>query len=243
VWMYEINDLQKNYQGKKVLEIENLQLAKGKIYGIIGPSGGGKSTLLRLLNLLEKPDQGEIYYQGNLVEEDEKQRLAYRRTMAMVFQQSVLFNTTVYKNVAYGLGIRGQRGEAVKKKVAQALDLVEMEGYEKRQAITLSGGEAQRVALARTMVLEPEVLLLDEPTASLDPYNTGVVEKLVRHLNEEKGTTMVWVTHNMFQAKRLAHETLFLYENRIVEQKATEEFFQSPSDPKTQAFIEGKMIY
>lgn len=240
--MYEIKDLQKNYQGKKVLEIERLQLAEGKIYGIIGPSGGGKSTLLRLLNLLEEPDSGEIYYQGNLVGQDKKQRLAYRRSMTMVFQQGILFNTSVYHNVAYGLGIRGQRGVAVKEKVSRALELVEMTGYEKRKALTLSGGEAQRVALARAMVLEPKVLLLDEPTASLDPYNTGVVEKMVQHLNREKGTTIVWVTHSMFQAKRLAHETIFLYDNKIIEQKETGEFFQAPSDPRTQAFIEGKMI-
>lgn len=241
--MYEIKHLQKNYGEKQVLDIDYLTLEAGKIFGIIGPSGVGKSTLLRILSFLEKPEQGEIYYQGNLVGANEKERLDYRRSLTMVFQQPVVFNSSVEQNVAYGLQIRGEKGEKARRKIGQALELVEMAGYEKRQALTLSGGEAQRVCLARAVVLEPQVLLLDEPTASLDPYNVGVIEKLVKYLNEEKGTTIIWVTHNMFQAKRLAHETLFLWEGQVIEKRGTQDFFAQPEDPRTQAFIEGKMIY
>lgn len=241
--MYEIKGLEKEYEGKKVLEIEHLQLEKGNIYGIIGPSGVGKSTLLRILNLLEKPDAGEIYYQDRLVGDNKKERLNLRLSMTMVFQHPTVFNDTVYNNIAYGLRIRKIKSKEIQAKVRNALEFLDMEGYEKRQALTLSGGEAQRVSLARAIVLEPSVLLLDEPTASLDPYNVSVLENIIQYLNEKKGITIILVTHNMFQAKRLAHETIFLSEGQIIEKQPTQDFFNNPKDERTKAFIEGKMIY
>jgi tungstate transport system ATP-binding protein len=113
----------------------------------------------------------------------------------------------------------------------------------RQQARTLSGGEAQRVALARAMILQPDVLLLDEPTANLDPYNVGLIEDIVRSLNREQGTTIVLVTHNVFQAKRLAHRVALLLEGQVVEIGDVETFFQSPRDPRTAAFVRGEMVY
>ena len=113
----------------------------------------------------------------------------------------------------------------------------------KQHARTLSGGEAQRVALARAMILQPDALLLDEPTANLDPYNVGLIEQIVTRLNREHGTTIVLVTHNVFQAKRISHRAAFLLDGKIVEVADTETFFESPKDPRTGAFVRGDMVY
>ena len=125
----------------------------------------------------------------------------------------------------------------------EALERVGLTDFAEVSVRTLSGGEGQRVALARAMVIEPEVLLLDEPTANLDPYNAALIEKIVGDYNREWGTTIVLVTHNVFQAKRLAHRAALLLEGRIVEMGEASRFFESPQDPRTSAFVRGEMIY
>jgi tungstate transport system ATP-binding protein len=125
----------------------------------------------------------------------------------------------------------------------EALEVVGLSALARQSARTLSGGEAQRVALARALVLRPDVLLLDEPTANLDPYNIGVIEATVRRLNAEQGTTVVLVTHNVFQAHRLAHRMGLLLDGRLVEAADVRTFFESPRDPRTGAFVRGEMIY
>jgi tungstate transport system ATP-binding protein len=127
--------------------------------------------------------------------------------------------------------------------VGQALDQVGLSHLANQQARLLSGGEAQRVALARAIVLQPDVLLLDEPTANLDPYNVSLIESIIRRLNNERGMTLVLVTHNVFQARRLAHRVAFLLEGRIVEVAEVQQFFESPTDPRTAAFVRGDMVY
>ena len=125
----------------------------------------------------------------------------------------------------------------------EALERVGLADFAEVSVRTLSGGEGQRVALARAMVIEPEVLLLDEPTANLDPYNAALIERIVGDYNRERGTTIVLVTHNVFQARRLAHRAALLLEGRIVEVGETHRFFESPQDPRTSAFVRGEMIY
>jgi tungstate transport system ATP-binding protein len=147
----------------------------------------------------------------------------------------------VWANVNYGLRLRGRKDSS--RPVEKALKQVGLEDLARQQARTLSGGEAQRVALARAMVVQPDVLLLDEPTANLDPYNVGLIEDIARTLNEERGTTLVLVTHNVFQAKRLAHRVALLLEGQIVEIADVDVFFRSPRDPRTAAFVRGEMIY
>ncbi|MCA9961915.1 MAG: ATP-binding cassette domain-containing protein, partial [Anaerolineales bacterium] len=127
--------------------------------------------------------------------------------------------------------------------VDAALQQVGLQTIARQRARTLSGGEAQRVALARAIVLHPDVLLLDEPTANLDPYNISLIEQIIRQLNEQAGTTIVLVTHNVFQAKRLAHRVALLLDGRIVEIAATHTFFHNPADPRTKAFVAGDMVY
>jgi tungstate transport system ATP-binding protein len=144
--------------------------------------------------------------------------------------------------VRFGLKLRGQRN--AKHQVETALQQVGLVGdLARKQARTLSGGEAQRVALARAMVVQPDVLLLDEPTANLDPYNVGLIEDVVRWLNRARGTSLVLVTHNVFQAKRLAHRVALLLKGQITEVADVHTFFHSPRDPRTAAFVRGEMVY
>jgi tungstate transport system ATP-binding protein len=139
------------------------------------------------------------------------------------------------------LRLRGRRDRDGQ--VREALQMVGLAALEGQAARTLSGGEAQRVALARALVIGPNALLLDEPTANLDPYNVGVIEDAVRRLNSERGTTIVLVTHNVFQARRLAHRVALILDGRIVEVAETETFFERPKDPRAQAFARGEMVY
>jgi tungstate transport system ATP-binding protein len=228
---------------REVLHIEKLSFEKGKIYGLIGPSGAGKSTLLRLINFLEPPTAGRIFFKGRELDVRGRVDLKTQRGMTMVFQKPVLFKTSVRENVAYGLRARGLPKEEINKRVAVLLEKVGLESFAGRRADSLSGGEAQRIALARAIAFDPGVLLLDEPTANLDPHNIEMFENLILNLNKEKGITVIMVTHNIFQARRIAHEVLFFYEGHIIEKGPAQKIFSSPEDPRTRAFVEGRMVY
>jgi tungstate transport system ATP-binding protein len=239
--IYELRGVTKEYETQLVLQVDQLDVNRGQIFALVGPSGAGKSTLLRLLNFLEPPSSGYVRFLGQEFSPAKPMPLELSRRVTTVFQRPILLNRTVWDNVKFGLHLRGLRRSA--RRIEAALDQVGLRSMAKRRARTLSGGEAQRVALARAMVLQPDVLLLDEPTANLDPYNVGLIEDIVRTLNEEQGTTLVMVTHNVFQARRLAHEVALLLEGQIVEKAGAEEFFQSPRDPRTAAFVRGEMTY
>jgi tungstate transport system ATP-binding protein len=159
----------------------------------------------------------------------------------MVFQQPLLLNNSVRANVEYGLRLRGKR--ETKTQIDTVLEQVGLAALSNRRARSLSGGEAQRVALARAMVLQPDVLLMDEPTANLDPYNVGIIEEIIRSLNTCLGTTIVLVTHNIFQARRLADRVGLLLEGCLIEIAEVERFFEAPHDPRTAAFVRGEMVY
>lgn len=238
----EVKNLSKVYD-KEVLHIEQLSFLKGRIYGLIGPSGAGKSTFLRLVNLLEPPTRGEIYFKGEAISMNGRPDVPARREMTMVFQKPLLFRTSVEENIAYGLKARRFPKEKIRVRVETLLERVGLKELAGRDAGTLSGGEAQRVALARAVAFEPALLLLDEPTANLDPSNVELIERLILDLNRDTDMTIIMVTHNIFQARRVAREVIFLHEGRIVEKGETEKIFTSPEDPRTKAFVEGKMIY
>ncbi|MBI4216727.1 MAG: phosphate ABC transporter ATP-binding protein [Chloroflexi bacterium] len=238
---YHLERVIKRYGPREVCAIDSLEVKRGEVLGIMGPSGAGKSTLSRLLAFLEAPTAGAIYFHGLRLNGALRPTLEERRRVTMVFQEPVLLNTSVQANVAYGLKLRGERH--AEERIGQALSRVGLLPLAKAAARTLSSGEAQRVALARALVLEPQVLFLDEPTANLDPYNVGLIEELIAALNRERGTTMVLVTHNVFQAHRLAHRVAFMLEGRIVEVGGTEDIFTHPKDARTAAFIRGEMIY
>lgn len=238
--VFQVQKVVHGYEGRAVLEIDDLQVFAGEILAVVGPSGAGKSTLLRLLNFLETPLEGTIAYRGRSFNAANDIPLALRREVTTVFQRPLLLNRSVRDNVAYGLRLRGRGG---KDEIAAALEQVGLTPMARQAARTLSGGEAQRVSLARATVLRPTVLLLDEPTANLDPHNVAVIEDIVYRLNQEQETTMVLVTHNVFQARRLAHRVVFLLNGRIVEVAAKDQFFEAPHDPRTAAFIRGEMVY
>lgn len=239
--VFRMERIVKEYAGRRVLDIPTLEVRRGEVLGLVGPSGSGKSTLLRMLNFLEPPTQGMIVFAGERFEPGREMPLALRRRVTTVFQRPMLLERSVWDNVTYGLRLRGLRDSRVE--VQAVLEQVGLEKLARQRARTLSGGEAQRVALARAMVLRPEVLLLDEPTANLDPGNVGLIETIVRRLNQEQGTTLVLVTHNVFQARRLASRVVFLLEGQIVEVAETERFFAAPQDTRTKAFLGGEMVW
>jgi tungstate transport system ATP-binding protein len=211
----EVCGLSKDYSGRLVLRDVTFDVHEGEFFVLLGPNGSGKTTLLRILDLLEEPTTGKVFFEGEEVDYS-KDRATLRRKIGMVFQQTVLFDMSVFDNVAYPLKIRGDLAKAnIERKVARVLEDVELSGFERKNALALSGGEAQRVALAQALVAEPKLLLLDEPTANLDPKNVSVVEGILSRLNREKRTTIIMTTHNMFQAERLAQRVALLNEGEI----------------------------
>ncbi len=242
----EITDLHLRIGDKRILSVEHARFQCGQIYGIVGPSGSGKSTFLKLLNLLEKPTTGRLHFWGtelDLTAVSQASSLVIQRQMALVAQKPVMFQTTVYANVAMGLRFRRCDKATVHSRVMQALERVGMLEAAKQQASTLSGGEAQRIALARAIVLEPKLLLLDEPTASLDPQNVAIFEQVMRAIHQQGTTAIVIVTHNLPQARRLADECLFLHKGELVEMADTHTFFTAPVHAELADFLSGRMIY
>ena len=239
--VYRIRKLEKIYNGRKVLQVDSLDIQRGEAFAVVGPSGAGKTTLLRLLNFLEPPTAGQIYFGETEFSASREAPVETRRRVTTVFQRPMLLNRSVWANVHYGLGLRGKRNAT--QQTYAALEKVGLASLANQPARTLSGGEAQRVALARAIVLRPEVLLLDEPTANLDPYNISLIEATVQALNREQHTTLVFVTHNIFQARRLAQRVALLLDGQLIEVAETEDFFERPRDPRAAAFVRGELIY
>lgn len=233
----------KKVYDKEVLRVEHLILTKGCVYGIIGPSGSGKSTLLRIINLLTRPSSGELFYSGNPAPSNGPERLALQRRMSLVFQQTLLFKDSVWNNVAYGLKARGIPKAIMKERVNSLLEQVGLKEFASRRADTLSGGEAQRVAIARAVAFEPELLLLDEPTANLDPGNIELIEEMITTLARTKAITVIMVTHNIFQARRIADQVIYINQGKIVEMGSTEKIFSEAENESTRQFVEGRMVY
>ncbi len=237
--IYRIKNIKKQYEERIVLDIPSLDIHSGEILAIVGPSGSGKSTLLRILNFLESPTYGTIEYQGQPIV-PENVSLKIRRQLTTVFQHPALLMGSVEKNVVFGLRLRGEKDGKVK--VNAVIEQLGLTALAKKAAKNLSGGEAQRVALARALLIDPVVLFLDEPTANLDPYNVGLIEEVIREINHTQKTTIVFVTHNVFQAKRLANRVAFMVNGKIVEIAPKEEFFENPKDPRTSSFLKGEFV-
>jgi len=219
----ELKDVTKAYGNKIVLDAINLKIHEGEILALLGPNGSGKTTILKILAFIENPSSGEVTFQGEEINFKNTEKVRLQSTL--VFQKTTVFGTSVYNNIAYGLKLRKVRKETREKEVKKALKLVKLEGFEKRNARKLSGGEQQRVAIARALVLKTKLLLLDEPTANLDPKNAGILEEVIDTVNRENKTTIVMATHNMFQAKKLPHRIALMDEGKITEVGTPEEIF------------------
>ena len=241
--MLKLENVCRSFSGRMALRNASLSVNKGEILAIIGPSGAGKTTLLRLVNLLIQPTSGLILFNDVNTSGDDKHQRSLRRQMSLVLQYPALFDTTVFNNVALGLKIRGCPETVIKEKVDNMLAVVGLSGFEKRIVKTLSGGEAQRIALARALVTEPKLLLLDEPTSNLDPKNVSIIEDIVRAANTKSQVTVVLATHNLNQAKRLAQRVAFILDGEIVEEGSSKEIFEQPKDERTATYVDGRMIY
>jgi tungstate transport system ATP-binding protein len=241
---FKTEKITKTFGDKCALKDINLESEKGKIMAIIGPSGAGKTTLLRIINMLDLPTKGTLKIDGKETRKlTNGDRYDIRTKMAMVFQNPSLFQRTVQSNVAYALQIRNHPPEKIEEEVTKALSLVGLENLTHQFAPTLSAGEAQRVAFARAIVFEPDLLLLDEFTANMDPANVQLMESAVLKYHKDTNATIVLATHNLFQAKRLADSVAFFLNGEVVEIENKEEFFENPKNPTTKAFLSGELVY
>jgi tungstate transport system ATP-binding protein len=233
----ETINLGQKREGRDILKGVNLKVERGESIALIGPTGAGKTTLLRLIDMLDKPAAGQLLIDGANVTLSEKVRLAMRRRMAFVLQKPVVFNLNVYDNVAYGLKWRGVDRHQIREKVNHILETVELTKYSKRNARTLSGGEMQRVAIARAIATGPEVLLLDEPSANLDPVSSAKIEDLIFKIIKENTITVIMATHDMSQGQRLAHKICVLVNGEIVQTGNAREIFEQPKNREVAEFV------
>jgi len=236
-------NLEQRVGDKSLLKNINLEIAKGEFFVVIGPTGSGKTTLLRLIDLLDSPYSGDIYFNGMNATALKGERIDIRRKMAIVFQKPVVFNGTVFENIAYPLKMRGLKSREIRPLVNSLLDAIGLSGYGKRKARTLSGGEAQRVALARAVISDPELLLLDEPTANLDPLSVKLIEEMVKEFNKSKGVTVVMATHDMQQGQRLASRAGVLMQGELVQVGNTSAIFRSPDSARVAGFVGMQNVY
>lgn len=232
----EAEDLKQEFRGKVILQGVNLRVRKGEVFALIGPTGAGKTTLLRLLGLLDLPSSGKIFFWGKEVTRSGDMRFWARRRMAFVMQRPKLFGGDVFYNVACGLKWRGMARGHIVERVKRALELVGLEGYLRRDTRTLSGGEAQRVAIARAIAIEPEVLILDEPTSNLDPHSVSKIEEVIEKL-AQGGMTILLATHSLVQAQRLSDRIGVILGGRLVQVGTPEEIFYMPKDEEVAGFV------
>ncbi|MFC1862242.1 ABC transporter ATP-binding protein [Chloroflexota bacterium] len=227
--LLEANELAKDYEGRRVLDEVTVAIQGAEAFALIGPTGSGKTTLIRLLDLLQVPTSGRINFDGTDVTQNEHARLEARRRMSYVQQKPVVFAMDVHDNVACGLKWRREKSDVIRRKVDNALELVGMNDYRNRNAKTLSGGETQRIAIARALVTEPEILFLDEPTANLDPVSTSKVEQVIDNVIRGQKTAVVMSTHDMAQGQRLANRIGVLIGGKMLQVGSPNEIFTAPT--------------
>jgi len=233
----ELIDITQEFKDGYSLRAVNLTIDQGDVFALIGPTGAGKTTLIRIIDLLDWPASGRIIFAGRDVTRSKRERLKVRRRISYVQQRPTLFSMNVYDNVAVGLKWRRVPRSMIRTRVEHALELVGLADYQKRDARTLSGGETQRVAIARALVTEPELLLLDEPTANLDPVSTERIEVILENIIQAKQTTMVMSTHDRSQGQRLANKMGILIDGEILQFGTPAEIFRSPIRKRVADFV------
>lgn len=242
--------LKKSFDGRKVLDIDSGIIKSGSKTAIIGPNGAGKSTLLNIIAGLETPDSGSILYHdaatGDPAVCDDGTinagKTAYfpQKEITMVFQKPYLLSTTVENNIAYPMKLRGFDDNTIERRTNELMEELHLTVFRKQKAWKLSGGETQKVALARALSFEPKLLLLDEPTANIDPATTAEIEKMLLSIGSR--TTIVLITHNLAQAKRVCDEAIMLHDGRLIESGSCELLLTRPRMPETKQFVEGELL-
>lgn len=231
----ELRSLSYEANGKRVINHLDLTIDEPGVTVVMGPNGAGKSVLLRLMHGLIAPTCGEVFWGGKRLDRELKRR------QAMVFQKPVLLRRSAAANIWHALGLRGiARGDRAIR-VGEALKLAGLENCAATPARVLSGGEQQRLCLARALSLEPDILLLDEPTASLDPASTLAIEELLIDA-QRRGIKIIVVTHDVGQARRLARDVIFLHHGQVMEHQPAEGFFDQPESETARAFIAGGLV-
>ncbi|WP_338471734.1 phosphate ABC transporter ATP-binding protein [Niallia sp. XMNu-256] len=229
---------QQQSESLQVLKGISGKVEKGSILTLIGPSGSGKSTLISLTNLLQTPDEGQIYIGGQEIREWDIQEL--RRKVGIAFQAAPMMQGTALENLSLPAILKGEPlpdPQKYMKYVGLSDELLS------REAKELSGGQKQRLSLARTLVNEPAILLLDEVTSALDSVAAHEIEELILRINKERKTTILWVTHDLSQAERVGDQTWFLMDGKVIEAAPTREFFNKPAHDLTKEFLETKKVY
>lgn len=228
----KVNGLTLEAENKRLIDTIDLRLAAHMITMVMGPNGAGKSLLLRLLHGLLKPTAGDIRWGGNPITKPVRMR------QAMVFQRPVLLRRSVGANIDFALKLKSDAATERRNGILEHVGLIDRVNQPAR---LLSGGEQQRLALARALVMEPEVLFLDEPTASLDPASVQMIEEIVLAAHA-RGTKIIFITHDPGQARRLADEVVFLHRGRLSEHTRASQFFTNPSSAPAQAYLDGRIV-
>lgn len=214
--LYEVKNLIKTYDTRNVLNL-SFSLESGRVTGLLGPNGAGKTTLLEILTFISFPTSGEIYYKNSRVDFVKTNLIKLRKEAVLVQQKPILFTTTVFKNVEFPLKIRKTAKAERVKIVNQLLSMVGMDRFSHARADRLSGGETQRVAIAQALACSPDVIMMDEPTASVDVENQIIIERIIREINRAKGISVIFTTHDRIQASRIADDIVFIDEGKLAE--------------------------
>lgn len=207
-----MHNITKKFGDKTVLDIKQLEFNAGIVTGIIGPNGSGKSTLMKIIAGLDTEFTGSLHMDGQEINQK------IYKSMTLIFQKPYLINTDVYNNIAYPLKIRGMSKGEINNKVEKMIELLQLKEIMKQNALTLSGGEMQKVAMSRAIVFEPKLLLLDEPTSNIDPKTMQLMENAIKYINQSCNTTVVLVTHNIRQLQRVCTQAVFMQEGKVAEQ-------------------------
>lgn len=231
----EIKDLTKKYEKKTVLNIKDATLNLNGSTGIIGPNGAGKSTLVNILAGLIDPTTGLITYDGSAV--------IPKKDMTLVFQKPYLISGSVEMNIRYPLRLRSWSSEKIKARTDFLLEELGLTTLRSQKTWKLSGGETQKVALARALSFQPKLLILDEPTANIDPGTTAEIEKMLKKVSLEADVKIIIITHNLVQAKRVCDNIIFMNKGAIIEQGATDQILHAPLHQETEKFISGELLF